>query len=154
MKKQPFRFWMTGCAAVLVASMGAQARGDTRGDDRGAGMRHSRYGLKETVLRLEASAQRRGLQVLAHVAAPRRLGDGGESLLIVFASAAGGTPVVMDRAGGTPQAPLALVVSAGRLGEAEVAVPPADWAGLPEGVEKELAALPQLVEEALGHGAV
>lgn len=154
MKKQPFRFWMTGCAAVLMASIGAQARSDTRAEERNAAMRHSRYGLKETVLRLEASAQRRGLQVLAHVAAPRRLGDAGERLLIVFASAEGGTPVVMDRAGGAPQAPLALVVSAGGSGEADVVVPWADWAGLPEGVVRELTSLPQLVEEALGQGTV
>lgn len=151
MTKQPFRFWMTGCAAVLLASMGAQARGDPRADERHAALRHSRYGLKETVLRLEASAQRHGLQVLAQVSAPRRVGDGGESLLIVFASAAGGTPVVMDRPGSAPQAPLALVVRQRRqAGEAEVAVPWADWAGLPDGVVRELTALPRLVDDALG----
>lgn len=151
MKKQPFRFWMTGCAAVLLASMGTQARSDSRADERSAAMRHSRYGLKETVLRLEASAQRHGLQVLAHVAAPRRVGDAGESLLIVFASAEGGTPVVMDRPGSAPHAPLALVVS-GRpqAGEAQVAVPWSDWAGLPEGVVRELTTLPRLVDDALG----
>ena len=82
---------------------------------------------------------------------PRRVGDAGESLLIVFASAEGGTPVVMDRPGSAPQAPLALVVSAGRqAGEADVAVPWADWAGLPEGVVRELTALPRLVDDALG----
>ena len=37
-------------------------------------------------------------------------------------------------------APLALVVRAGQSGDADVAVPWSDWAGLPEGVVRELTA--------------
>lgn len=146
MQRRPFRFWMTGCAAVLVATM---AGPDARADERG-GVRSSRFGLKETVQRLEACALRHGLSVLAQVQAPRRIGDGGESLLIVFASAEGGTPVVMTDDGAAPQAPLAVVVRADVLGAAEVALPEADWDGLPDGVLRELTSLPGLVDEALG----
>ncbi|MEF7615116.1 hypothetical protein V4F39_14440 [Aquincola sp. MAHUQ-54] len=146
MKRQPFRFWMTGCAAVLVATM---AGPDAPDDERSAQARDSRYGLRETVERLSASAQRHGLSVLAQVAAPRRIGGAGESLLIVFASAEGGTPVVMAERGAAPQAPLAVVVRADALGAAQVDLPSADWDGLPDGVVRELTALPQLVDDAL-----
>lgn len=145
MNRQPFRFWMTGCAAVLVAAM---AGPNARADERDAPVRGSRFGLGETVQRLQASAMRHGLAVLAQVRAPQRAGDA-ESLLIVFASAEGGTPVVMAAAGAPPQAPLAVVVRRDAQGRAEVALQPADWDGLPEGVVRELTALPQLVDEAL-----
>lgn len=145
MNRRPFRFWMTGCAAVLVAGM---AGPDLRADERAGQARGSRFGLHETVQRLHASASRHGLAVLAQVRAPQRRGDA-EALLIVFASAEGGTPVVMAAAGAPPQAPLAVVVRPGAGGGFEVAVPPSDWDGLPAGVVRELTALPQLVDEAL-----
>lgn len=119
----------------------------------------SPYSVAETVQRIEASAQRHGLQMLALL--DRRPGDGsGKDVpegtnwqVVVLASSEGGTPVLMDQPGGQHAVPMSLVVRATEQGGSEVLVAmsagPASLASLPTHVQRDLAELPSLVAEAL-----
>lgn len=155
-KRPPFRFWMTGCMAVVMSAFAGthQARADSRGVISHA----SRFSVAETVQRIEASAQRHGLQMFAlvdrraHQSAPG-VPEGTGWKVIVFATSEGGTPVVMDHAGDRPSVPMSLVVRENGRGGSEVLVasrnegPALD--GLPPHVRRDLEELPGLVAEAL-----
>ena len=144
--RRPFRLWMTGSLAVVMAAVmpvrdGSQA-------ERSQLMRllrHSQYGVRETVQRLEATARDEGLPVLALLR--------GEQPVLVLASRAGGTPVVMQHADSHPAMPMSLMISEARSGGADVLVASLSaahaWADLPDAVATDLAALPWLVERAL-----
>lgn len=147
--KRPFRFWMTGCVAVVMAALGGR---DATAEDRHAVARSSRYSLHETVQRLEACAPRHGLSVFARVEPPATrpgLPPGDRVTLIVFESAQGGTPVLMDGPASPPRAPLALWVRSRADGSTQVLLASDDWADLPDGVARELTELPRLVADAL-----
>ena len=147
--RKPFRLWMTGSLAVVMASF-CTGRGVLDDERLAATMRlvrHSPFSVTETVERIEAEARHRGQGVIARV-------DGAGSV-IVLASVLGGTPVVIARPGASPDVPLSVQVRRSAEGGADVLVAYfADTAGfgwdeLPAPVADELAALPALLERAL-----
>lgn len=155
--RPPFRFWMTGCMAVVMSAFAGTtlARAESRGQ---LTCHTSRYSVAETVQRIEASAQRHGLQMFALVdrrgASPGKdVPEGTNWQVVVLASSEGGTPVLMDRPGGQHAVPMSLVVRANGQGGADVLVGStagdAALAGLPTHVQRDLAELPGLVAEAL-----
>jgi len=152
--KNPFRFWMTGGVAMLVAAVSG---GRTyAGEDKLTLTRVSRYSVNETVQRIEACAQRHGLHVMARLPqrdAARRGGSENGRLVIVLESSQGGTPVQMATSDGHPDLLLSVVVQRGDEGDTEVLLPRGALHDLPEGMSAELAHdladLPGMVEEAL-----
>ena len=145
--RRPFRFWMTGSLAVVMAAMVPMREVDAAERSGLRLLRHSRFDVTETVLRIEAAARGRGLSVLARVSGARPV--------IVLACAAGGTLVVMQEAGSQPAVPMSMLVHAVAGGGADVLVTstpggePADWQDLPVSVAEDLAALPGWVAQAL-----
>jgi hypothetical protein len=147
--RKPFRLWMTGSLAVVMASL-CSARGVLDDERLTSAMRlvhHSPYGVGETVERIEAAARQSGHGVIARVAR--------DGLLIVLGSSAGGTPALMRKPDTLPDVPLSVHVRHASDGGADVLVgqfgdvPSDGWDGLPDGVAEELAALPGLLERAL-----
>lgn len=145
-RRIPFRLWMTGSLAVVMASL-CTGRG-VLDVERLAGsmrvLRHSPYGVKETVKRIEDAARERGHAVLARV--------GQQGQVIVLASSVGGTPVLMASADSPPDIPLSVQVLRSDDGGADVLVTQSldsGWDGLPESVADELAGLPELLDRAL-----
>lgn len=148
--KNPFRYWMTGGAAMILAALsGARALAE----ERPAVTRISRYGVEETVSRITASAQRHGLPVLARL--QQNAGDSQHEsrLVIVLESSQGGTPVSMDAADGQPSLLLSVVVQRGPDGNTQVLLLQGSLDDLPEGmseaVRQDLEDLPLVVDEAL-----
>lgn len=156
--KRPFRLWMTGsCAVVMAALVPARGLAALEVEPGKKAVRHSRYSVTETVQRLQAAAFDQGLSVLALVPGARPV--------LVLASSAGGTLVVMERADSRPEMPFSMVVREGAAGGADVLVPTLsgdrdpgdwrhwrdwrDWRELPAGVADDLRALPGVVERAL-----
>jgi hypothetical protein len=149
--KNPFRLWMTGGIAVLVAAVGG-LRGD--GDDERLTLaRISRYGMAETVQRIEASAQRHGMHVLVCLPQARPDAAGDARCVLVLESTQGGTPVVMEREGARPDLLLSVTLQRRRTGGTEVFVHEGLTGDLPEGLSAalrhDLADLPRVLEEAL-----
>jgi hypothetical protein len=148
--RRPFRLWMTGSLAVVMAAM-IPVRGASE-DERSHAMkllRHSRFDVSETLQRIELAARDRGLPVLARME--------GASPMLVLASSIGGTLVVMSDADSRPAMPLGLMVSANRDGGADVLIASAqaesaaaDWSELPASVAADLRALPGVIDRALG----
>lgn len=146
--RKPLRFWMTGSLAVVMAAL-ATARSpvdDERQNNPRRVVRHSRYTVDETASRIEAAARQAGQGVIARVEA--------EGLVIVLASAIGGTPVVMTGDGARPDVPLSVHLRHAADGGADVLLTsPAQvllGENVPPQVAEELAALPGLLERALG----
>ena len=142
-------------AVVMSAFSGTTL---ARHEARGLTCHTSRYSVAETVQRIEASAQRHGLQMFALVDhSPSVFGkdvpEGTGWKVVVLASSEGGTLVLMDRPGGQHAVPMSLVVRANGRGGSEVlvgaAASDAALAGLPVQVKRDLAELPELVAEAL-----
>ena len=147
--QRPFRLWMTGSLAVVMAALVPMR--DVSDSDRSHLMRvlrHSRFDVNETLLRIEQSARLHGLSVLARM--------GGSRPVIVLASSVGGTLVVMDGATSVLDVPLSVMVRAGEQGGADVLIASASpagrerWLDLPSAVVDDLAALPGVVDRALG----
>jgi hypothetical protein len=140
--RRPFRLWMSGSIAVVMAAV-MPIRDVAQGERSQLLrlLRHSQFGVNETVRRLQASAQDQGLPVLALLH--------GERPVLVLASSVGGTPVVMQHADSAPAMPLSLLVCAGSAGGADVLVTASHWLDLPAAVADELASLPRLVDRAL-----
>src|SRR5688572_7485509 len=89
--RRPFRLWMTGSLAVVMAAV-VPLR-DASESERSHAMkllRHSRFDVSETMQRIELAARDRGLSVLARVSGARPV--------LVLASSIGGTLVVMNEA--------------------------------------------------------
>lgn len=145
-KQRPFRLWMTGSLAVLMAAL-APLRDAPENERVGAQRvwRHSRFSVNETVLRIEQAARQHGLAVLARMEGARPV--------IVLASSMGGTLVVMDDANSLLDVPLSVMVRESASGGADVliaaATSPAQWDEIPPAVAEDLAALPALVDRAL-----
>jgi hypothetical protein len=152
--KNPFRFWMTGGVAMLVAAVSG---GRTyAGEDKLMLTRVSRYSVGETVQRIEACAQRHGMHVMARLPqreAHRGAGNGNGRLVIVLESSQGGTPVQMATPDGHPDLLLSVVVQLGDEGNTEVLLPEGSLHDLPDGMsaqlQNDLADLPGMVDEAL-----
>ena len=147
--RRPFRLWMTGSLAVVMAAMiPLRDTSDVEGDSVMRVLRHSRYGVTETMQRIEAAARDRGLSVLALMSGARPV--------LVLASSVGGTLVVMDEADSPPEVPLSVMVREGPDGGADVLIgsassadAPRDWQSLPAAVVDDLRALPGVVDRAL-----
>jgi hypothetical protein len=148
--RRPFRLWMTGSIAVVMAallpSLARAAEVPERGETQRM-LRHSRYGVTETVQRIEAAALSQGMSVLARVASP-------SEPVLVLESSVGGTLVVMDEANARVDIPFSLQVRESADGGADVllAVPDPssrEWRDVPERVVADLALLPELVDRAV-----
>jgi len=144
--RTPFRLWMTGSLAVVMASL-CTGRG-VLDDERLAGsmrvLKHSPYSAKETMQRIEAAVRAHGHTVIARV--------GPQGSVIVLASSVGGTPVLMASAESAPDVPLSVQVRRTADGGADVLIPQSldsGWDGLPAPVAEELAGLPELLDRAL-----
>lgn len=145
--RKPFRLWMTGSLAVVMAAL-CNDRGVLDDQRLAASMRvvrHSPYNVTETVMRIEAAARQRGQDVLARV--------GGDAPVVVFASSVGGTPAMMVSDHAPPDVPLSVQVRGSDDGGADVLVV-RDLGGaladLPDTVAAELTSLPGLLDRALG----
>ncbi|MEP7100618.1 MAG: hypothetical protein ABI781_08925 [Burkholderiales bacterium] len=147
--RRPFRLWMTGSLAVVMAAM-IPLRGASEAERNHAMrlLRHSRFDVSETLQRIELAARDRGLSVLARVS--------GSQSVLVLASSIGGTLVVMHEADSRPSMPLGLMVSAAADGGADVLIAsaqtdgePGDWSELPASVVDDLRALPGVIDRAL-----
>jgi hypothetical protein len=145
---RPFRLWMTGSLAVVMAALGPMREleaSDFAGNLRL--LRHSRFDVTETVMRIETAARDRGLSVLARLS--------GAHPVIVLEASMGGTLVVMQEADSQPAAPMSMLVRAVDGGGADVLVvsgldgESAAWLDLPTSVAEDLAALPGMVAQAL-----
>jgi hypothetical protein len=129
--------------------MPSRVDAETENSDNHRVLRHSRYGVTETVQRIEAAALSQGLSVLARLASPHRP-------VIVFESSIGGTLVVMDEANARVEIPFSLQVRESADGGADVlmlslATPAAsEWHDVPERVVADLALLPELIDRAVG----
>jgi uncharacterized protein (DUF302 family) len=153
--RPPFRFWMTGCMAVVMSAFTGSTL--ARSESRGLTCHTSRYSVAETVQRIEASAQRHGLQMFALVdrvaTGAKDVAEGTIWKVVVLASSEGGTPVLMDRPGSPHSVPMSLVVRGDGRGGSEVLVgsvpSEAAMASLPGHVKRDLAELPDLVADAL-----
>ncbi|HUG26078.1 hypothetical protein [Piscinibacter sp.] len=146
--KQPFRFWMTGSVAVVMAALGMGR--SALASDRHPLSQSSRFRLTETVERIEACAAKHGLSVFARLgvdAEPQ--GERAEYTLIVFESSAGGTPVLMEGPRSQPEVPLTVCVRRDPSGLTEVLFAGSDWDDLPPTVARDLTELPMLVADAL-----
>ena len=148
--RRPFRLWMTGSFAVVMAAMiPLRDASETERSHAMRVLRHSRFDVSETVQRIELAARDRGLSVLARVP--------GSQTVLVLASSIGGTLAVMDQSDSRPSMPLGLMVSAASDGGADVLIASAqgegatsDWSELPPSVADDLRALPGVIERALG----
>jgi uncharacterized protein (DUF302 family) len=150
--KKPFRFWMTSGVAIMVAAVGG-GRSFASEDERLTLAKVSRYGVSETVQRIEASAQRHGMHVLACL--PQKLNalTGESRYMLVFESSQGGTPVLMETEDAKPSLLLTVYLKQDPAGGTEVFLHEGAWRDLPEGlshqVQTDLAGLPGMLDEAL-----
>ena len=140
-------------AVVMAAFVGT---GAVRAVERsGTRSQVSPFGMAETMQRIEASAQRHGMQVFALV--DRNAGPSARewefAQVLVLASTEGGTLVTMDHPGAAPAVPMSLIVRAHSDGGSEVLIgATTDFsaiAGLPPQLRQTLDNLPELVAEAL-----
>lgn len=150
--KKPFRFWMTSGVAIMVAAVSG-GRSFASDDERLTLTKISRYGVSETVQRIEASAQRHGMHVLACL--PQKLNEvtGESRYMLVFESSQGGTPVMMESEGAKPNLLLTVYLKQAPAGGTEVFLPRDVLRDVPEGfsdqLQSDLAGLPAVVDEAL-----
>lgn len=149
--KTPFRFWMTSGIAIMVAAVtGGRS---FAGEERFTLARVSPFSVTETVHRIEASAQRHGMHVLACL--PQQLDSvtGESRYMIVLESSQGGTPVQMETPDAQPDLLLSVVLRRGDQGGTEVFLHRGALRDLPEGlsaqVQNDMADLPAMLDEAL-----
>ncbi len=147
--RRPFRLWMTGSLAVVMAALvPARVSAETEQNETHRVLRHSRYGVTETVQRIEAAALSQGLSVLARLAASPHP-------VIVLESSVGGTLVVMDESNARVAIPFSLQVRESADGGADVLLAtlaeaaPGQWEDVPERVVADLALLPELIDRAV-----
>ena len=149
MPRRPYRLWMSGSVAVVMAAV-LPMRNATASpiETLGGSLRHSRFSVIETVKRIEEAAMQHGLTVLART--------GGDRPVIVLASSAGGTLVVMNEGNPQPDVPLSVQVRESQGGGADVWISAGpsqfgdEWRDLPAALARDLVSLPGLVESALG----
>ena len=143
---KPFRIWMTGCVAVVMAALGTGR--DAAAVEAESVKRVSRFGVAETVQRLQAGAPSHGFSVFTSLqrAATR---DAGSSTVIVFEPSRGGTPVWMELDSATPRLPLTLRVVLDAAGNTQVLMSDALPDDFPADVAQDLVQLQGLVAYAL-----
>jgi uncharacterized protein (DUF302 family) len=142
----PWRSWLTsGMAVVLLAAGASRAQADAAYGERSRTTRHS---PAETVARMVARAQAHGLAVVAIIPMPERQAE-----WLVLGPCPDETAVIHHAPQATLELPLALQIRERDGGGAEVRFHGADMPGahtLPAEVRETVAALPALVDEALG----
>ncbi len=150
--KNPFRFWMTSGVAIMVAAVSGGS--NFASDERVTLAYVSRFGVSETMQRIEACAQRHGMHVLACL--PQRMNDKsglGSQLVMVLESSQGGTPVQMLTANAKPDLLLSVILRSLDDGSTQVFLMREVLFDAPEGlsaqVRHDLADLPAMVQEAL-----
>ena len=143
---KPFRIWMTGCVAVVMAALGTGR--DAAAVEAESVKRVSRFGVAETVQRLQAGAPSHGFSVFTSLqrAATR---DAGSSTVIVFEPSRGGTPVWMELDSATPRLPLTLHVVLDAAGSTQVLMSDGLPDDFPADVAQDLVQLQGLVAYAL-----
>ena len=143
---KPFRIWMTGCVAVVMAALGTGR--DAAAAEAESVKRVSRFGVAETVQRLQAGAPSHGFSVFTSLqrAATR---DAGSSTVIVFEPSRGGTPVWMELDSATPRLPLTLHVVLDAAGSTQVLMSDGLPDDFPADVAQDLVQLQGLVAYAL-----
>ncbi len=152
--KRPFRFWMTGCFAVVMTAVGS-GRAVAAGERNAAAPQRidtvaSRYNVGETLRRLQSCAARHGFTVFAIIEPHRAAsGEADGCAVMVLESATGGTPVLMASPDAQPDLPLTVRVRATAVGLCEVWIARADWEDLPLEVARDLTELPAFVADAL-----
>jgi hypothetical protein len=149
--KNPFRFWMTSGVAIMVAAVSGGR--SFAGEERLTLTHISRFSVSETVHRIEASAQRHGMHVLACLPQAPNAQTGESRYMIVLESSQGGTPVQMETPDAQPDLLLSVVLKRGHEGGTEVFLHEGSLRDLPEGlsaqVQNDLADLSAMVDEAL-----
>jgi len=149
--KNPFRFWMTSGVAIMVAA--ANGGRSFAGEERLTLARVSPYDVSDIVQRIEKSAQRHGMHVLACLPQQVDAITGESRYIIVLESSQGGTPVQMETPDAQPDLLLSVVLRRGVHGGTEVFLHQGALRDLPEGlsaqVQHDLADLPAMLDEAL-----
>lgn len=121
------RIWMTGCLAVVLAAVSGELVRPAA--ERVVTTRQSRYDADETLRKIERAARGHGYTIFARVSAPET-GSALRSLALVLGVDEGVTPVVVDEAGASIDAPLSLTIVALDNGRTEVRLPErAAWPG-------------------------
>ena len=123
----------------------------------GVASRLSAYPVAETMRRIEETARRKGLTVFARIDHGGNARDVGltmqEEQLIVFGDPRAGTPLMVARPLVGLELPLRVLVWQDPWGRVWVSYNQSAFIaqrfGLPDGLEKNVAGLPALVEEAL-----
>jgi uncharacterized protein (DUF302 family) len=141
--RPPWRFWVTGCLAVVALTAAG-----TRVQHSGQKARTSRYSTEETIQRLAASAEAHGLSVFAHIP----LGDARGGAWLVLGGSREETALIQH----SPQAPmnLPLTLRITARGDSASSVQFHDRAeladqALPGELMAHVAVLPALVDDAL-----
>lgn len=154
--RRPVRFWMTGCVAIVMASLSSNpARAKPEQDEqrmRGRSALSSPYGVSETVCKIEQAAHARGWQVFFKLE-PRGAEGGAPSATLVLASPDGVTPVLQAEPAAGLELPLRIEVT--RMQDGHTVVSFHDMrhderrAQMPAGAMESLAPLPEVLEAAL-----
>lgn len=158
------RYWISGCMAlVLLAAGQASGRAESDSARRGWITRTSRFSVDETVAKLERAAQERGIAVFAKVdnRVPAPVGSQAAtsdqlpaSQVLVLSADDSGTPVMQSESRARIELPLQIRVEQGPDGRTVVAVNDsaylAEQGGAPSDVLSNVAALPGLIDSALG----
>jgi hypothetical protein len=150
--KNPFRFWMTSGVAIMVAAVSGGR--NVAAEERVSPTRTSRFSVSETLHRIEASAKRHGMHVLACLPQQVDVVTGeSQHYMIVLESSQGGTPVQMETPDAQPDLLLSVYLKRGRAGGTEVFLHEGALGDLPEGlpaqVQSDLADLPAMLDDAL-----
>lgn len=138
----PWRCWLTGCMAVVML-----AAGDARAEDFGQDRRQTRYSTSETMARVVASAQARGLSVVARIPMP-----GQHVEWLVLGPTPDETAVIQHAGDAGIELPLTLQISETEDGGAEVRFHDASMPGahsLSDDLRERMDALPELLDDAL-----
>lgn len=158
------RYWISGCMAlVLLAAGQTPGRAESDSARRGWITRTSRFSVDETMAKLERAAQERGIAVFAKVDNRTPAALGGEaatgdhqpaSQVLVLSADDAGTPVMQSESRARIELPLQIRVERGPDGRTVVAVNDsaylAEQGGAPSDVLSNVAALPGLIDSALG----
>ena len=145
----PFRLWMTNSLAVVMLSVFSSCPAASRNRQlQTRVVRHSPFGVAETLRRIEVAVGEQGLTVMA------RFGDERQPVL-VLSSSIGGTPVLMTEGEAHTDVPLSVQIRSSFFGGSDVVMvcprpaPETNWCDLPDSVIQDIVSLPQLVETAL-----
>lgn len=159
------RYWITGCMAlVLLAAGQTPGRAESESARRGWITRTSRYSVDETIAKLEQAAQEHGLTVFAKVDSRQPIERGASSVpsvaaapssqVLVLSPDDAGTPVMQSASPARLELPMQIRVERGPDGRTVVAVNDsaylAEQGGAPPDMLSGVAALPGLIESALG----